>query len=397
MNILQVISSVDPRGGGTVESIYQFGVFLTKEGHCMEAVCLDAPDAPWLADFPIKTYALGVGKTLYSYSPALVPWLKENAPRYDAVIVNGLWQYPGFAVWRALHGTTTPYFVYTHGMLDPWFKRAFKLKHFRKSLYWPWGEYRVLRDAEGVLFTCEEEKLLAAQSFRPYQVNGVIAPLGIEGVVGNAAVQREAFLYHFPELRGKRLILFLGRIHVKKGCDLLIEAFAQVVVDDPDLHLVMAGPDEVGRQAALEARVSALGIAGRVSWPGMLTGDLKWGAFHAAEAFVLPSHQENFGIVVAEALSCGLPVLISNKVNIWREIAEDKAGIISEDTLVDTYRSLRQWLDMTAVERVEMGRSAKQCFRERFDIAKAAENLLRLLGTGTQTMMDAEVTEIHPC
>ena len=397
MNILQVISSVDPRGGGTVESIYQFGVFLTKEGHCMEAVCLDAPDAPWLADFPIKTYALGVGKTLYSYSPALVPWLKENAPRYDAVIVNGLWQYPGFAVWRALHGTKTPYFVYTHGMLDPWFKRAFKLKHFRKSLYWPWGEYRVLRDAKAVLFTCEEERLLAAQSFRPYQANGVIAPYGIVGSLGDAAREKEVFLSSFPHLRGKRLILFLSRVHVKKGCDLLIEAFARVAGDDPDLHLVVAGPDQTGWRAALERQAEDLGIAERITWTGMLAGDLKWGALHAAEAFVLPSHQENFGIVVAEALSCGLPVLISNKVNIWREIAEDKAGIISEDTLVDTHRSLRQWLDMTAVERVEMGRSAKQCFRERFDIAKAAENLLSLLGAGPRKMLDAEVAETQPC
>ena len=380
MNILQVISSVDPRGGGTVESIYQFGVFLAKEGHCVEAVCLDAPDSPWLADFPLKTYALGVGKTLYSYSPALMPWLKENAPRYDAVIVNGLWQYPGFAVWRALHGTKTPYFVYTHGMLDPWFKRAFKLKHARKSLYWPWGEYRVLRDAEGVLFTCEEERLLAAQSFRPYNVKGVIAPYGIVGAIGNAALEKEAFLSDFPHLRGKRLLLFLSRIHVKKGCDLLIEAFARIAGDDPDLHLVMAGPDQTGWQAALERQAATLGIADRITWTGMLVGDLKWGAFRAAEAFVLPSHQENFGIVVAEALSCGLPVLISNKVNIWREIAEDKAGLVTEDTLEATCHLLKQWLDLSLTEKSQMAQDAKKCFQERFDIRKAADNLLTILG-----------------
>ena len=362
------------------EAARQTSLVLARMGHHVEVASADAPDAPWLPDLGLTVHALGPGRSGYCYAPRVLPWLRGNAARFDAVIVNGLWQHPGFAVWQALRGAPTPYFVYPHGMLDPWFKRTYPLKHLKKSLYWPWGEYRVLRDAEAVLFTCEEEKLLAAQSFRPYQVNGVIAPLGIEGVVGNAAVQREAFISHFPELRGKRLILFLGRIHVKKGCDLLIEAFAQVAVDDPDLHLVMAGPDKVGRQAALEARVSALGIAGRVSWPGMLTGDLKWGAFRAAEAFALPSHQENFGIVVAEALSCGLPVLISNKVNIWREIAGDEAGIVCEDTLEDTHHSLRRWLDMTAVEKVEMGRSAKQCFRERFDIRKAADNLLTILG-----------------
>ena len=379
MNILQVISSIDPRGGGTVESIHQFGIFLTKMGHCVEVVCLDDPDAPWLASFLLKTYALGTGKTLYCYSPALMPWLKENAPRYDAVIVNGLWQYPGFAVWRTLHGTTTPYFVYTHGMLDPWFKRAFKLKHFRKSLYWPWGEYRVLRDAEGVLFTCEEERLLAAQSFRPYQANGVIAPLGIVGAVGNAAVQKEAFLSHFPELRGKRLILFLGRIHVKKGCDLLVEAFAQVAAADPALHLVMAGPDQTGWSAELARRAASLGIADRIAWTGMLMGDMKWGAFRAAEAFVLPSHQENFGIAVAEALACGLPPLISNKVNIWREIAEDQAGLVEEDTEEGTVHLLRGWLALTPEAKGSMRQRALRCFSERFEIRHSAENLIRQL------------------
>lgn len=397
MNILQVISSTDPRSGGTVESVHQFGIFLTKNGHGMEVVCLDAPDSPWLADFPLKTYALGVGMTYYSYSAALVPWLRQNAPRYDAVIVNGLWQYPGFAVWRALHGTAMPYFVYTHGMLDPWFKRTFKLKHLRKCLYWPWGEYRVLRDAKAVLFTCEEERLLARQSFRPYRANGVIAPYGLVGSTGDPVTEREAFLSRFPELRGKRLLLFLSRIHVKKGCDLLIEAFSQVAGDDPDLHLVMAGPDQVGWRATLERQAAALGVAERVSWPGMLTGDLKWGAFHAAEAFVLPSHQENFGIAVAEALSCGLPVLISNKVNIWREIAADKAGLVAEDTLEDTRRQLHQWLDMSPAAKAEMGRAAVRCFRERFEIAQAADNLIGVLGAGAQEKAGAEARETHPC
>lgn len=393
MNILQVISSVDPRGGGTVESIYQFGTFLTKQGHRVEVVCLDAPDAPWLAEFPLKTHALGVGRTYYSYSAALVPWLKRNAPGYDAVVVNGLWQYPGFAVWRALHGAATPYFVYTHGMLDPWFKRAFRFKHLRKSLYWPWGEYRVLRDARGVLFTCEEEKLLARESFRPFRVNAAIAPYGLVGSTGNAAAEREAFLSAFPALRGKRLILFLGRIHVKKGCDLLIEAFAKVAGEDPDLRLVMAGPVQDDWRGPLERQAALLGVGERVSWTGMLAGDLKWGAFHAAEAFALPSHQENFGIAVAEALSCGLPVLISNRVNIWREIEEDAAGLVAEDTLEGTQRLLTRWVGMSAAQRAAMGRDAGECFRRRFEIVQAADNLLRVLGAGAAV----EAGEARPC
>ena len=91
-------------------------------------------------------------------APRLLSWLRENATRYDAVIVNGIWQYHSYATWLALHRSETPYFVFTHGMLDPWFKRRHPLKHLKKWLYWPWADYRVLRDAQAVIFTCEEER-----------------------------------------------------------------------------------------------------------------------------------------------------------------------------------------------------------------------------------------------
>ena len=256
-------------------------------------------------------------------------------------------------------------------MLDPWFKRTYPLKHLKKCLYWPWAEYRVLRDAQAVLFTCEEEKLLARQSFGLYRASEVVVNFGTAGPVGDArgaagGVPRPAI----RTLQGKRLLLFLGRLHVKKGCDLLIEAFARVAAADPDLHLVMAGPDQAGWQAELERRAAALGVADRISWTGMLTGDLKWGAFHAAEAFVLPSHQENFGIAVAEALACGLPVLISNKVNIWREIAEDGAGLVAEDTEAGTTGMLQDWLLKSDEERQEMGRNARDSFARRYEFAR---------------------------
>ena len=96
-----------------------------------------------------------------------------------------------------------PYFVYTHGMLDPWFKRTYPLKHLKKCFYWPWGEYRVLRDAKAVLFTCEEEKLLARQSFGLYQAHEVVVSYGTNGPTGDAEAQRAAFLAQYPALAGK--------------------------------------------------------------------------------------------------------------------------------------------------------------------------------------------------
>ena len=111
----------------------------------------------------------------------------------------------------------------------------------------------------------------------------------------------------------------------------------------------------------------------------MLTGDLKWGAFHAAEVFVLPSHQENFGISVAEALACGKPVLMSNRINIWREIAEDQAGLVGDDDLPATVALLERWAALDARERAAMSVNARRCFAQRFEIARAAQSLEKTL------------------
>ena len=378
MNILQVLSSADPAQGGVAEATRQTSLVLARMGHQVEVASADDPAAPGLHGLSLTVHALGPGRSGYSYAPRILPWLRGNAARFDAVIVNGLWQYPSLAVRQALRGKVTPYFVYPHGMLDPWFKHTYPLKHLKKSLYWPWGEYRVLRDARAVLFTCEEERLLARQSFGLYRANEVVVSLGTAGPAGDPAAQEAAFLSRHPELRGKRLLLFLGRIHAKKGCDLLIEAFVRAAAD-PNLRLVMAGPDQAGLVAELARRADALGAQGRVAWPGMLTGDVKWGAFRAAEAFVLPSHQENFGIAVAEALACGLPVLISDKVNIWREIKEDGAGLVEQDTLEGTERLLRSWLALPVPAREGMAARARQCFEGRFEIHMAAERLLEAL------------------
>ena len=162
------------------------------------------------------------------------------------------------------------------------------------------------------------------------------------------------FSRHYPELRGKRLALFIGRIHPKKGCDLLIEAYAKVLGQDPDWHLVIAGPDQVGLREDLHYRAAELGIAPTVTWTGMLSGTMKWGALRSAEVFVLPSHQENFGIAVAEALAAGTPTLISNKVNIWREIEADGAGIVAEDTLEGTRQLFQSYVELSEQKRMDM-------------------------------------------
>jgi len=186
-----------------------------------------------------------------------------------------------------------------------------------------------------------------------------------------------AFFAKVPEARSRRLILFLGRIHQKKGVDLLLQAFARHASEFPDFDLVIAGPDQVGLQAQLTNLAAELGIAARVHWPGMLSGDAKWGAFRSAEFFALPSHQENFGIVVAEAMALSRPVLITDKVNIWREIEADEAGLVVNDDVEAIAAGLRRMCSLSAPQRDAIGRKARQCFLDRYDLE---ENAMRLLG-----------------
>jgi glycosyltransferase involved in cell wall biosynthesis len=384
MRILNVIRSVNPVHGGPAEGLRQSIRATAALGHVEEVLTLDAPADPWLGAFPVPTHAIGPVAANYGYAGRLVPWLRRHARRYDAVVVHGLWQYHGLAVWRALRDGNVPYFVFCHGMLDPWFKREYPLKHLKKWLYWPWGEYRVLRDANAVLFTAEEESILARQSFWLYRARHAVVGYGLQLDAVAHAARAETFHDAFPATRGKRIVLFLGRIHPKKGCDLLIEAFARLAQREPALHLVMAGPDQVGARRGLEALAAQLGVAERISWCGMLGGEMKWAAFRAAEVFALPSHQENFGIAVAEALAVGLPVLISQRVNIWREIVADAAGFAEPDTLAGTAALLERWLALSSEQRATMREAAVLCYRRHFHIEAAARRLMATIEPHTR-------------
>jgi glycosyltransferase involved in cell wall biosynthesis len=375
MKILRSIHSLNPAVGGPIESVRQSTAVLAERGHKVEVISLDAPGDPWIRESPFVAYGLGPGRGHYGYAPRFTAWIRQRRNEFDAVIVHGIWQYSSFGVWRALRGSATPYFVFPHGMLDPWFKRTYPRKHLKKLLYWPWAEYRVLRDAAAVLFTSEEEKRLARESFSLYRCNEAVVEYGTAAPSVDLERARHDFLSSFPELREKRFLLFLSRLHEKKGCDLLIEAFG---AREDSMHLVMAGPcrDE-GYLRELKRLAARAGKP--ITFTGMLTGNLKWGAFRAAEAFILPSHQENFGIAVVEALACGTPVLVSNKVNIWREIVADEAGYVENDDLAGVARLIGRWIDTSAETRTTMREKAKQCFARCFEIQRAVDSLLGLL------------------
>ncbi len=374
LRILHMIDSLSPEAGGPPECVRLLAKGYKAIGAEVEVMCLDDPQAPFLRDIPCPVHALGqsyLGR--FAFSPRLWNWLLRNAGRYDGIVMNGIWNFPGIALSFAARRAGTPYGIFTHGALDPWFNRKYPLKHAKKLLYWPL-QYAVLHRAAAVFFTSGTERDLARASFWPSAWKDVVIPFGIyDPDVGvDPESQIETFYSRFPELRERRYLLFLGRIHEKKGCDLLVDAFAKAAATAPDVDLVMAGPDQMGMQSTLASRAAQLGIAHRVRWAGMIGGDLKWGALRACDAFVLPSHQENFAISVVEALAVGRAVLISNQVNIWPEIEAQQVGLVDEDTAPGTENLLGRWLNMPTAEREAMAARARQCFLQRFEVSRAA-------------------------
>jgi len=376
MKILHVISSLDPRWGGTSEAVKQMCRALQANGAECEAACLDPSVSPWLSNSDFKIYALGPAKGSYGYSKKYQDWLKNNIAKYDATILHGLWQFPGRALWLASGKGRLPYYVYPHGMLDPWFKKAFPGKHLKKMAYWMLSEKHVLAKARAVLFTSEDEMLLAPHSFPGYRVNSEVTGLGIETPAGDGEAQKQIFLTQFPELAGKRIVLFFGRIHPKKGCEYLAQAFAEVAEGNPRLHLVFAGPCE---DEAYRRKLENLALKSRTSWTGLLRGDLRWGAMRAAEVFALPSHQENFGLAVAESLASGCPVLLSKRVNIWREVLAAGAGFACEDDLAGMRAVLGSWLELSAAEREGMRARSVEAFNRHFRIQDTAQRILEVI------------------
>lgn len=384
MKLLRLIASMDPAKGGPVQGIRNLTPALWAQGVETEVVSLDDPDAPFLAGLGLRVHALGPAGGRWSYSSRLMPWLKAHLREYDVVILHGLWQYPGYALRQVVRGLrdAPPYLMYPHGMLDSWFQKepSRRWKALRNLIYWRLVECRIVADATALLFTCEEEKRLAAGTFARYRPRREITVgYGVPVPPEASAEDRAAFLALCPGLRPDQpYLLFLSRLHAKKGLDLLIRAYGALGDRETLPALVIAGPG--GERAfGQDMRKLAAGLAPveLIYFAGMLQDGAKWAAFRGCLAFVLPSHQENFGIAVVEALACGKPVLISNKVNIWQEIAQGGAGLVAPDTLEGTTQLLEQWLADPA--RWSDQAPMLRCYQSHFAVDQAAAALHRVL------------------
>ncbi len=399
MRLLQVISSMEAKRGGPAQGVRNFAPMLKKLGVVNEVLTLDCEEPKELEGVEFVLHPKGPGKTSWGYSAGLRDWLEVNIDRFDAVIIRECWQYPLIAAATVCRKKGIPYIIMPHGTLDPWFQRDpnRRLKSLRNWFYWKLLLGRQVEGAEAMFFTGETEKLLARETFRPYRPKReIVVGYGIVDPADHYNDQAET--QTFREDGSPGFLLFLGRIDPKKGVDLLIQSYAKLCAkvnrSNPIPDLVIAGPgleSSFGQKCLDLCRKAGLDVLtenakpdrtgrdsvrpGRVIFPGLLVGDDKWAAFRLASAMVLPSHQENFGITVAEALACGTPVLISDQVNIWREISDAGAGLVAADTLDGTFQLLKDWVNLTLEEQNEMRSKARQCFEEHFRVEGAAKNL----------------------
>lgn len=393
---------MNPESGGTYQAVCNLTRALTASNIRCEIVTFDSGSSenPNVADLNITT--LGRTVTSWQYNKDLVPWLVDNLSRFDAVIVNGIWLHHVYGVRKVikqlrLRSTGSAIenrmkipdiYIMPHGMLDPYFQAAGtrKLKAIRNRLYWKLIESKNINEAAALLFTCETEKVLARQTFRNYKPQlEITVGMGINRPPAYHTKMQEAFLFKAPDLNRSPYLLYLSRIDPKKGLDILIKAYTLISKKIKQIDalseipkLVIAGPgidSEYGK--SILDFVRNAGISSQIIFTGMLEGDAKWGAIYGADAFVLTSHQENFGIAVVEALSCSKPVLISDQINIYKEIEMEDAGFVcSIDTVEGVSSMLHRWIKSNADDKTKMSSNSLKCFEKYFMIDAVAKNFM---------------------
>ncbi|WP_369765673.1 glycosyltransferase [Flavobacterium sp. WC2429] len=390
LKILHIISGASPETGGPIQGIRNYEKALFDLGVQRDLVCFENPEAIKGWGFPSTLNVIGLGqsKTGWQYNKKFVPWLEANVIKYDHIIMDGMWSYHTYATIKVIHKLrrkklfVPKVYLMPHGMLDPWFQKDEKrrIKAIRNYIYWYLIEQKVVNSVDGLLFTCQEELLLARTTFPGYNPKkeynigfGIVTPPKA------SSTMIDEFYEKFDINKEQSYLLFLSRIHPKKGVDLLLEAYADLLSNNesidqiPQLIIAGSGLDtDYGKE--LEEYVTAHPVLKeKVQFVGHLGGDLKWGAIYGCEAFILPSHQENFGIAIAEALACSKAVLITNKVNIFREIEKGKGGLVAGDTESGTYKNLHNWLSLSSEEKKKMGVNAYSVYQQHFNIENAAK------------------------
>jgi glycosyltransferase involved in cell wall biosynthesis len=294
----------------------------------------------------------------------------------DIVHLHTLWHPLNSIARKACARHRRRYVMMPHGMLDPY---SLQQRRWRKQIYLAARERRNLEGACRLIFTTSDEQQ-AARASLSWLGAGEIIPLGADGPPEMPReTARQAFIERFPQAAGRRCLLFLGRIHPKKGLDHLLAVLPEIARNHPSILLVIAGNGEDAHVHDLESKVRSAKLEPHVLLTGRVEGSTKWSAFGCAEIFVLLSRQENFAISVAEAMHSAVPVVITDKVNSWPFVEEAGAGlVIREDKIGTTLaHSLQELLSSSDTAR-RMGRCGREFARKHFTWQRVANDMMSL-------------------
>ncbi|MEG9436498.1 glycosyltransferase [Edaphobacter sp. HDX4] len=358
---ISVLSHLDPRYGGLSTVVPQLSSLLADTGSFSMGV--SAFCNPGEHYMPSKGSCLKI-----SYWPtSRLIWLKDLAIRSrfrdeigsaKGVHIHGLWEQSTATAARTARSLRIPYVLSAHGMLEPW---ALSNRKWKKIFYAALVERANVEGAACVHALTHAE----AQDYRRF---GCTRPVAVipNGVAVPDNPSPDIFISKFPSLKNKKIILFLGRIHYKKGLDILIESWAELSKQSPEAHLVIAGPDFEGTKTKLEARICELGVAQDVTFTGMLSGDLKWSTMAAADCFVLPSYSEGLSVSILEAMAMSLPVVISDRCNL-PEVRQAEAGWVIEPKQSELTAALADFTRNSIGTNRKIGREGARLVARRYN------------------------------
>ncbi len=344
MRVLHYIDSLCLEEGGIVRAVLDLAAEVARAGAQVTILTGDPKDVPtsWSSDPAApRVVTIPVSPGAAFRPGSLTPTIRDAVGGADVVHFHELWDPFNLVVARAARRASKPHVISAHGMLDDWCMAG---KSLKKSTYLRLFAVGLLRRAQWVHFTASIE---AEQSLsRVPGLTPIVEPLVLDVEPYHTAVGPAPAKTAYPQAfvdDGLPRLLFVGRLHPIKGLPTLLEAIALLpTVQRP--HLLLAGPAADGHDAQLQRQAASLGVHDRLHLLGMVGGEVKRSLYEAADAFVLPSHHENFGIALAEAMLCGAPVLTSRSVNIWPEV-EKLGGIVADNTAEGFAKGLCQLLD----------------------------------------------------
>lgn len=372
MKILHVIRDLSPATGGPVTAVLGMAKQQARMGHAVTIASTDYGIEKPAEIEGVKVQIYPLTFALWRWSKGLSVALSDLVRVADMVHIHMLWEHPTYAAAAACRKMKKPYIIRPCGMLDRW---SLSQRAWKKKVYLTLFLGTILDHAAAVHYTSEGERRQSSEFAGGCK--SFVIPVGLPSSAYEDHPHAQAFWARFPALYGKRLVLFLGRLHYKKQPEVAIKAFADIAPRIPNGHLVMTGPGDAAYVSGLKQLVADLGLNKQVTFTGMLRGEAVREAYRAAELFVLPSLQENFGIAVAEAMAAGCPVVVSDRVDLSPEIAKAEAGLVCSPNVGETASAMNRLLEDEGL-RTRMGENGQRLALEKFAWEKVATALTQV-------------------